>query len=186
MRHLRPSPRLLVAVTVVFVLADWASRLAGDSVVPGGPLDETAHLLTTLIVLWALGRHICDRFLVPALVASVAIDVDHVPGALGDDVLTQGTPRPYTHSVLSVLVVLLAAALWRSRRDVLLGVAIGLTIHFWRDMAESDTGVSLAWPVSDHRFVLSHTGYLLAMAVFVIVAAARSRPPAPRPACLES
>ena len=167
MRHLRPSPRLLVAVTVVFGLADWASRVAGDSVVPGGPLDETAHLLTTLIVLWALGRRICDRFLVPALVASVAIDVDHVPGALGDDVLTRGTPR-------------------RSRRDVLLGVAIGLTIHFWRDMAESDTGVSLAWPVSDHRYVLSHTGYLLAMAVFVIVAAVRSRPPARRPACVES
>ena len=119
--------------------------------------------------------------------ASVAIDVDHVPGALGDDVLTRGTPRPYTHSVLSVLVVLLAAALWRSRRDVLLGVAIGLTIHFWRDMAESDTGVSLAWPVSDiSGSVLSHTGYLLAMAVFVIVAAVRSRPPARRPACLES
>jgi inner membrane protein len=155
-------------------------------VVPGGPLDEVAHLLTTLIVLWALGSRVCDRFLLPALVASVAIDLDHVPRALGNDVLTHGTPRPYTHSALTVLVVLLAAALWRTRRDVLLGIAIGLTIHFWRDMAESDAGVALAWPVSDHVFVLSHTGYLLAMAVFVIVAAARSRSPGRRPACLES
>ena len=35
--------------------SDWASHLAGDSVLPGGPLDECAHLVTMLLVMWAAG-----------------------------------------------------------------------------------------------------------------------------------
>jgi len=157
------------------VVADWAFRLAGDSFFPGGPLDEVAHLLTTLIVLWALGPRIWDRFAVPALVASVLIDLDHVPGQLGHEFLTRGTPRPYTHSLLSIAVVLVLAALWRSRRDVMLGVALGLAIHFWRDMSEADAGVALLWPFSDHSFMWSHAGYLLVMGLFAATAAVRSR-----------
>jgi hypothetical protein len=174
-RALRLSPRSLLGATVALALADWAFRLAGDPVFPGGPLDETAHLLTTLIVLWALGRRACDRFLIPALVASVTIDLDHIPRELGTDFLTRGTSRPYTHSLLSIVIVLVAAAGWRSRREVLLGIAIGLAIHFWRDMSENGTGVALAWPVSRHEFVLSHTGYLIVMGVFVCLAALRCR-----------
>ena len=65
MLGLRLSARALAAAVVALVLADWVYRLAGDAFLPGGPLDEIAHLLTTLIVLWALGPRICDRFLVP-------------------------------------------------------------------------------------------------------------------------
>jgi inner membrane protein len=162
-----------VAAVVALVLADWVYRLAGDSFFPGGPLDEIAHLLTTLIVLWALGPRICDRFLVPALVASVVIDLDHVPRELGNDFLTRGTQRPYTHSLLSIVVVLVVAALSRSRRDAMLGIAIGLAIHFWRDMSEADAGVALLWPFSDHSFTLSRTGYLIVMGVFAAAAAVR-------------
>jgi inner membrane protein len=169
------SPRAFVAAVVGLGLADWAFRLAGDSFFPGGPLDETAHLLTALIVLWALGRRACDRFLIPALVASVAIDLDHVPGQLGHYFLTRGTSRPYTHSLLSVVVVLAVSVLWRSRRDVMLGIAIGLAIHFWRDMAEGDAGVALLWPFSDHSFRLAHAVYLIVMALFAAGAATRCR-----------
>lgn len=175
MPRLRPSLRALAVAVAMLALADWLYRLAGDSVVPGGLLDEIAHLFTTLVVLWALGPRICDRFLVPALLASVAIDLDHVPAQLGHDFLTQGTPRPYTHSLLSIAVVLAVAALWRSRRDVMLGIAIGLAIHFWRDMAEATTGVALLWPFSDHSFTLSHGSYLIMMGLFAGVAALRSR-----------
>jgi membrane-bound metal-dependent hydrolase YbcI (DUF457 family) len=182
-RPLEPSARSLPVATVAFVLADWAYRQVGDSFVPGGPLDEIAHLSTTLIILWVLGRRVCDRFLVPALIASVAIDADHIPGELGSDIITRGTPRPYTHSLLTIVVVLVAAVLWRRRRDILLGVAIGLGIHFWRDMAESDAGVSLLWPFSDHPFTFSHTLYLVVMAAFVALAAIRCRRPARRRAC---
>lgn len=171
----RLSARALAAAVVALVLVDWAYRQVGDSFFPGGPLDEIAHLLTTLIVLWALGPRICERFLVPALVASVAIDLDHVPRELGQHFLTRGTPRPYTHSLLSIVVVLAVAALWRRRRDVVLGIAIGLAIHFWRDMSEADAGVALLWPFSDHSFTLSHAGYLIVMGLLAAVAAGRCR-----------
>jgi inner membrane protein len=172
---LRLSARTLGAAVVGLVAADWAFRLAGDSVFPGGLLDEIAHVLTTLIVLWALGPWIWDRFALPALVASVAIDLDHVPGQLGDEFLTRGTSRPYTHSLLTIAVVLVAAALWRSRRDVMLAIALGLAIHFSRDMSEADAGVALLWPFSDHSFTLWHAGYLIVMGLFAAAGAVRCR-----------
>lgn len=153
----------MAAVALVLGLADWGSQLAGDSVFPGGPLDETAHLATTVLVLWALGRRVGSRLWLPALIASVAIDVDHIPGQLGVDWLTAGTPRPYTHSLTTVLVALLLSAAWPRRRDVFRGVALGLTIHLFRDLAEHGSGVALLWPLSDHAFRLPHWVYLAAM-----------------------
>jgi hypothetical protein len=84
----------LILSAVGLAAASSASRWAGGSVVPGAPLDEPAHLLTALLVLWALGPRVCERFLVPALVASVAIDIDHIPSEFGVTWLTAGTPRP--------------------------------------------------------------------------------------------
>lgn len=166
------SPATLAGAAVLLAGADWGTRLAGDTLFPGGPLDEIAHLLTTLLVFWALSSRARQRFLVPALIASVAIDVDHIPDRLGVDWLTVGTPRPYTHSLLTIVIVLAIAALWRRRRDVLLGVAIGLAIHFFRDMGEGDSGVSLLWPLSDHSFQYPHGVYVAVMAAFVLIDAA--------------
>lgn len=167
------SPATLALATILLAGADWAYRLAGDSFIPGGPLDELAHLFTTLLVLWALGPRICERFLAPALIASVAIDLDHIPQQFGAQWLTAGTPRPYTHSLLTIAVVLLIAVLWRRRRDLTLGIAVGLAIHFCRDMAEGGSGVSLLWPISDHSFQYPHGVYVAVMALFVLIAAAR-------------
>jgi inner membrane protein len=158
---------------VAFVLTDWGETQAGASFIPGGPLDETAHLLTMLIVLWALGDRVLARFGPAALVASVAIDLDHIPQYLGDRFWTRGTPRPYTHSLLTIVVVLVLAALWRRRRDVLLGVALGLAFHFWRDLSEPGSGVALLWPISDHSFSVAPSVYLAIMAALVAVCAGR-------------
>ena len=171
-RWLELSPATLGIAVVLLAGADWGYRLAGDTLFPGGPLDELAHLLTTLILFWALGSRARERFLVPALIASVAIDLDHIPARLGADWLTAGTPRPYTHSLLTIAVVLAIALLWPRRRDLWLGVAIGLASHFWRDMAEGGSGVSLLWPVSYHSFQYPHGLYLAVIGVFVLVDAA--------------
>lgn len=165
----------MLAVAVLF-LSDWGTELAGGSTVPGGPLDETAHFLTTLLVLSALGPRVSRRFMAPALVASVAIDADHIPDRLGFDLLTIGTPRPYTHSLTTILVVLLGALFWRRRRSVLVGVALGLAIHFARDMAEPGSGVALLWPVYYHSFAYAHRAYLVAMGAVAGVAAYRCLP----------
>jgi inner membrane protein len=172
-RLLALTPATLTVAVIILAGADWGYRLAGDTLFLGGPLDEVAHLLTTLIVFWAVSSRARERFLVPALIASVAIDLDHIPARLGAEWLTAGTPRPYTHSLLTIVVVLAIAALWRRRRDVLLGVAIGLAIHFWRDMGEGDSGVSLLWPFSYHSFQYPHGVYIAVMAAFVVVDAVR-------------
>ena len=171
----RLTPLELLLAAIVFVAADIADQLTGgDTFLTSGPLDETAHLLTTLIVLWAIGGVVWERLLIPALIASVAIDLDHIPKELGYGFFTEGTPRPYTHSLLTIAIVLAAAWLWRRRRTVLLGIALGLALHFWRDTAEPGSGVSLLWPVSDHSFSTSHASYLVLMGVAFAVGMWRS------------
>lgn len=172
-RLLRLTPVTLVGAAVLWLAADWAYRQVGDSTLIGGPLDEAAHFLTALLVLWALGPRMRQRFLIPALVASVAIDADHIPDRLGWSFLTQGTPRPYTHSLLTIALVLMAAFVWRRRRDMMLGITIGLVLHFWRDLGEWGSGVSLLWPFSDHSFTLSHGLYLAMMGAAIAAAAVR-------------
>jgi membrane-bound metal-dependent hydrolase YbcI (DUF457 family) len=167
--RLRLSPTSLALAAAGLLAADWGSRVAGSSVVPGGPLDETAHVLTTLLVLWAIDPAPSEQFMVAALAASVAIDADHIPGELGIYWLTAGTPRPYTHSALNVGLVLAAALLWRRRRVVLLGVIFGLALHLWRDTSETGSGVSLFWPFSYRAIRLSHSGYLAMMGLLVAV-----------------
>jgi inner membrane protein len=153
-------------VAALFLLADFGDQLTGgDAVLTSGPLDEIAHVLTALMVLWAIGGVAWDRLLVPALIISVAIDLDHLPKDLGQTWLTAGTPRPYTHSLLTIAVLLSGAWLWRRHRAVLLGLTLGLTIHFWRDTAEPNSGVALLWPVSNHSFSTPHVAYLALMAL---------------------
>src|SRR5579862_829544 len=105
-RRLVNQPRAveLACASAALLLADWLYQRAGDSIMPGGLLDETAHLLTMLLILWALPRSPAARLAVPALIASVAIDADHIPQHLGSTILTQGTPRPYTHSLLTLAI----------------------------------------------------------------------------------
>jgi hypothetical protein len=170
------TPATLLVAVVLLAVADRGSELAGGSTIPGGPLDETAHLMTTLLVLWAFGRGTLGRFELSAMIATAGIDSDHIPDRLGVTLLTNGTPRPYTHSLLAIAVVLVGAALWRRRRDVLLGVALGLGIHFWRDLSEPASGVSLLWPWSDHGFTMPHASYVAVMGICVAVDAWRTVP----------
>jgi beta-glucanase (GH16 family) len=145
-----------------------------------GPVDELAHLLTGALVLAAL-RGVVDRgFAIGLLVASVLIDVDHVPGLLGHDWITRGTDRPYTHCLLMIAVVGLAAVGWRGRRSLLLGATLGIGVHLVRDLAESASGVPLAWPLSLRSFTLPHWTYLLAMSAVLAVALWRARAPGRR------
>src|SRR5581483_5063807 len=112
------SPVVLVATIAVLLCFDWLSRRSGNSVVPGGPIDELAHIATALLGVGLLTPGARRRYLLPALIASFAIDVDHVPGSLGIDWITVGTPRPYTHSLLTLAVILAAAWRWPRWRDL--------------------------------------------------------------------
>ena len=159
-RHLAwLAPAFVFAVDLV--LARYNLPLAGAALV-----DEPAHAVTALVGLGALGWRLTRPVAVGTLLGAVLIYIDHVPLVLGWDVLTEGTIRPYTHSLLTVGVVGLAG--WwlteRSRR-IALGAAFGLAMHLVRDMATG--GVPLYWPVAADRITIAYGAY----AALLLVAA---------------
>lgn len=161
------APQVL-ACAAVLVVADWCYDRVGSSFVPGGPLDETAHIATALLILAALPLAIRGYAPIATLIGSFAIDVDHIPSYLGSDFLTGNTPRPYTHSLLTIVVLIAAGCVWRRRRRPLFGFALGMSIHLLRDLAEgSDVGASLLWPLSDRAFSYPHATYMLLIAGLV-------------------
>jgi len=170
----------VLALALVLLVADQVLLHAGEGWLGEGPVDEIAHLLTGALVLAALRGVVDRRFAIGLLVMSVLIDVDHVPGLLGLDWITRGTDRPYTHSLLTIAVVGLAAIGWRGRRSLLLGALLGIGAHLARDLSESASGVPLAWPLSLRSFTLPHWIYLLAMSAVIAVALWRARVPGRR------
>ncbi len=173
-RLLLPTPAMIALMALLLVVTDQLVLRIGPGVLQEGPFDETAHLMTGALLLAALPRIPGRRFAVGLLVASVAIDLDHVPGLLGYQWITRTTQRPYPHSLLTLALVSLAAVAWPSRRTLLAGAAVGLAAHFFRDLSESSAGVPLLWPWSSHAYTLPHWTYLAAMAVVVVMALARA------------
>ncbi|MGY1696288.1 MULTISPECIES: metal-dependent hydrolase [unclassified Geodermatophilus] len=144
-----------------------------------GLLDEPAHLATAWLGLAALApRHTPRAAWWAALVAAVAIDLDHVPLYLTDGAFAVDGGRPPTHSLLVVAVsTVLAGAL---RAWWLLGVAAGLVLHLLRDVA-TGPGAALLWPASEAAVRLPYPAYATALLGLGLLATARRRP-APIPA----
>jgi len=161
------GPLLLAAVALAF---DAADRRIPFGVWTTGPVDEVAHLATAALGLLVLARFIDAprRFYAAALIASVAIDVDHIPlylGLLGDQ-----AQRPVTHSLSTVAVFVAAAVASRRHRAVLSGAAAGLVLHFARDIAEGYPGVRVFWPLQDTSLMASYWWFL---GMIVVLTAAR-------------
>lgn len=133
-------------------------------------LDEPAHLMTAGLLLAALpvrpGRWWCW-----ALVGSVAIDVDHVPLYTVAPHFVAGG-RPPTHSLLTVLVLLVVALVLPSGRR-LVGLAVGVVLHLVRDLA-TGPGVALWWPVSHSGVRVPYDDYVVLLAVATLLATARA------------
>jgi inner membrane protein len=157
-------PILLAGVALAF---DAADRRVPFSVLASGPLDEVAHLTTGALGLLALACFIDAprRFYVAGLIASVAIDLDHIPLYLG---LGNPAQRPVTHSLTTVLVIVVAAAPSRRHRAVLAGAATGLLIHFARDIAEGPPGVRMLWPLSNTAWAASFWWFLGMIITFTV------------------
>jgi hypothetical protein len=154
---------LLATTALAF---DAADRRIPFGVWSTGPVDEIAHLCTAALGLLVLARFIDAprRFFVAALIASVAIDVDHIPMYLG--LLGTHSQRPVTHSLSTVAVFVAAAALSRRHRAVLAGVATGLILHFARDIGEGYPGVRVFWPLQDTSWMFSYRWFLGMIVVF--------------------
>ena len=158
-------PVLLAAVALAF---DAADRRVPFNILSTGLLDEPAHLATAALGLLVLERFIDvpRRFYVAALIASVAIDLDHIPLYLG--LLGNQDQRPVTHSLSTVIVVAIAAVISRRHRAVLAGVATGLVLHFARDLVEGP-GVRLFWPLQGTSWKASYWWFLGMIIAFTAV-----------------
>jgi hypothetical protein len=155
-----------------------------------GLFDEVAHLATALAILGALvriRRSVPDqRFGWAMLTCSVLIDVDHLPLEFGSSVLTNGTPRPYTHALWTVIALTAAWAIARlltiqsgrprpaTAELILAGAAWGLAAHFARDLPTGP--MSFWWPVSSMPVQVPYWWYVVALAVIVAVGPAWGRP----------
>jgi inner membrane protein len=162
---------LLASLMTIFVV-DAYLWLVEPPLILDGLTDWAAHAATAILALALLPR-VTRRFAIGALIGAVLIDLDHLPQYLGTDILTKGTPRPYTHSLLMLSLVALAA--WRTRGDLsvfLAGAAFGLVTHLIRDMAEpgQNGGVALFWPISDWGVTLPYVAYAAAVIIMFLLA----------------
>jgi hypothetical protein len=158
---------LLAAAALAF---DAVDRRIPYGLWTTGPVDEVAHLSTAALGLLVLARFIDAprRFYVAALIASIAIDVDHIPLYLG--LLGNQAQRPVTHSLSTAAVFVAAAAASRRHRAVLAAVATGMVLHFARDIAEGYPGVRVFWPLQDTSWMV---GYWWFLGMIVVFTAAR-------------
>lgn len=166
----------LVGAIVVLDLL-WSVVEGSTGTVAYGAIDEPAHFATCLVALLALFSLAASRpspaFFVAALIASVAIDVDHIPSYAGWDGLTGTLPRPYSHSLLAVGALLLASWTCGGRaRQICLGLAFGVAAHLFRDLA-TGPGVPLLWPVSGATVTFPYAIYVAALALVALGIATR-------------
>lgn len=161
-----PWRRFALALAGLLLILGIDHWLIGGShtLLATGIADETAHFTTMVIFLLAFPPLRSAGFTVGCLLGSVAIDLDHIPLFLGSNLLTGQTNRPLTHGLLTIVLVLVVAAVVRGPwRSVGLGVAVGLAAHFLRDMATSTAGVPLLWPISTTGFMLPYPLYAAAL-----------------------
>lgn len=155
------APLLVGAILGLDLL--WSIAAGSTGHITYGLIDEPAHLATCLVALLAAvsitGGLPSPAFVASALIASVAIDLDHIPAYLGWDGLTGSLPRPYSHSLLSVLLLLgIGRALHGKGRQVALGAAFGVAAHLLRDLA-TGPGVPLLWPLTEATVALPYMAF---------------------------
>lgn len=177
LRALLRSPFVPVLLLLLVIGLDAIAGWRRWHVLAAGLLDEPAHLATALLVLLAvagprwLARH--RSFTLAACIAAVAIDVDHIPLYARVPHIAVDGGRPFTHSLLTVAVLLLVALVFRRSRTVALALGAGVALHLFRDLA-SGPGVSLFWPFHAAGLHLPYGAYLAVLVAAAAVATVRA------------
>jgi hypothetical protein len=142
--------------------------------------DEPAHAVTALLYTGALysllRRRLTTRIIAAAIVGGTLIDLDHLPDALGHDLLTVAGSRPFTHSLPTLgLLLLLAFRLHGTRRELALVAALALGSHFIRDLSYAP--VPLFWPIVPRGITIPYVVYAATLVACGLVIILRWRDP---------
>jgi len=168
-RTLDAAAKTALVAPIVIAATDRLRRHVDHPLIVVGGLDEIAHLATAILAITGLARQRPPHFTGSMLVASVAIDLDHIPSYMGIKWLNRDTPRPYPHSLLTLLVVAMLGILWRGQRVTILGASAGIALHFWRDLAAPGCGVALLWPLTKRSFSVAYAWYAITIAILAIL-----------------
>lgn len=157
--HIRQIHTTFAACAGLWIVAvDAIFRWFSPSLLLAAILDEAAHFATTLLFVLPLLTRISRHFLAGALMSTVLIDIDHIPARFGLAVMAEGDARPPSHSLLTVIVVIVLALILQGRgRQVLLGIGFGVMTHLVRDMATG--GLPFWWPISADNIRFPYAGY---------------------------
>ena len=184
-RDASARPAILLLTVVLGLDLAWIAFSSSTAPTEFGLVDEPAHLATALLLLVAVsattGWRPGPAFVIAAVVAAMAIDLDHVPHHFGWDGLTAGTPRPYTHSLITAVLLLVAGELMEGRRrKIAFGAAFGVSAHLFRDLA-TGPGVALLWPASRTAVQMPYVAFAvgLLLATALVIYRSQSTIPAP-------
>ena len=174
------GPLRLLAGGAIIAALDLVDRSRSWGTAVLAVLDEPAHLLTAWLVWAAVSpRRPLPGALPWVLVGAVAIDVDHLPLYMGHTEFLVHGGRPPTHSLITVGVLAVLALVTRRAR-VFGGLAVGVLLHFLRDLA-TGPGIPVAWPLVDVSVRVPYVMYAVVVATAVLVAAVRAW--CSRPSC---
>jgi inner membrane protein len=166
LRLMRSDRLMVVALLAIVLLCDAGLALLEPPYPALAVFDEPAHLATAALLVLAFS--VRDRTVAAAaLVASVAIDIDHLPQELGVDLLTRHTTRPVTHSIAGLILAAAVAGLLSRRRAIAAGVAFGIAAHLCRDLGTGG-GVPLLWPLTHREVEIPYVVYAAVLAACAI------------------
>lgn len=152
--HFLPLAALGVVLLVDAFLYVFSVRL-----VVLGVLDQTAHLATALIVFFLVAPYTSGYFKLGVIAGTVLIDLDHIPALWDSALFTTQDGRHVSHSILTIAIMLgLVWILKGSAQRAMLGVALGIMVHFFRDLATG--GIPLWWPIDSQTVEISYVVYM--------------------------
>jgi hypothetical protein len=158
---------MLMAPAMVLIMGIDLRLRGSEDILTHGIVDETAHLLTALVIFSAIRALGFPVNWPMALFGAIVADVDYllIREGLMDHV--GDTSRGLLHTLGPALGVIAIGLAVPPLRVVLLSLGVGMLTHVLRDSATAST--SLLWPLSDHAFHLRYSVYLAVLIGFTLI-----------------
>jgi hypothetical protein len=169
-----PTPEIVVRLLAMLmapamvVIMGVDLRLRGrEEILTHGIVDETAHILTALVIFSAIRAVGFPVNWPMVLFGAVIADADYL--MIGEGMMEQlgDSSRGWLHTAGPALGVILVGLAIPPLRVFLLSLGIAMLTHIMRDSATAET--AWLWPVNDHVFHLRYSFYLAILVAFGLI-----------------